>query len=104
MFSQNLKYLRKKYDMEQIDLAHKLGRKSASSVSEWEKGKYTPKMTTLKEISEIFNVSINDMMTKDLSNPEEIETVAAHLDYTDLTDEELEEVQRYIDFVKSRKK
>ncbi|MGS3647425.1 helix-turn-helix domain-containing protein [Staphylococcus aureus] len=37
MFSQNLKYLRKKHDMEQIDLAHKLGRKSASSVSEWEK-------------------------------------------------------------------
>lgn len=28
MFSQNLKYLRNKHDMEQIDLAHKLGKKA----------------------------------------------------------------------------
>ncbi|WP_204256105.1 helix-turn-helix transcriptional regulator, partial [Staphylococcus sp. GDB8P47P] len=67
MFSQNLKYLRNKHDMEQIDLAHKLGKKSASSISEWEKGKYTPKMKTLKDISDIFNVSINDLMSIDLS-------------------------------------
>lgn len=87
MFSQNLKYLRKKHDMEQIDLAHKLGRKSASSISEWEKGKYTPKMATLSKISEIFNVNIDDLMGTDLSiekteNEEEIEypeTMAAHL-------------------------
>lgn len=68
MFSKNLKYLRKKYDMEQIDLAKKLGRKSASSISEWEKGKYTPKMKTLSELARLFNVSINDLMEKDLSN------------------------------------
>lgn len=69
MFSKNLKYLRKKHDMEQIDLAKKLGRKSASSISEWEKGKYTPKMKTLSELARLFNVSINDLMEKDLSNP-----------------------------------
>ncbi|MDT0897191.1 LexA family protein [Staphylococcus pseudintermedius] len=68
MFSKNLKYLRKKYDMEQLDLAKKLGRKSASSISEWEKGKYTPKMKTLSELARLFNVSINDLMEKDLSN------------------------------------
>ena len=48
MFSQNLKYLREKKGMEQLDLTKALGRKSASSISEWEKGKYTPKMKTLK--------------------------------------------------------
>ncbi|HAR5650722.1 LexA family protein [Staphylococcus pseudintermedius] len=68
MFSKNLKYLRKKHDMEQIDLAKKLGRKSASSISEWEKGKYTPKMKTLSELARLFNVSINDLMEKDLSD------------------------------------
>ncbi|HDK5727531.1 TPA: helix-turn-helix domain-containing protein, partial [Staphylococcus pseudintermedius] len=46
----------------------KLGRKSASSISEWEKGKYTPKMKTLSELARLFNVSINDLMEKDLSN------------------------------------
>ena len=33
MFAKNLRYLRERNDMEQIDLAEKLGRKSASSIS-----------------------------------------------------------------------
>ncbi|MEX5651159.1 helix-turn-helix transcriptional regulator [Staphylococcus cohnii species complex 1658] len=107
MFSQNLKYLRNKHDMEQIDLAHKLGRKSASSISEWEKGKYTPKMKTLKEISDIFNVSINDLMSIDLSNisneQQEQDTIAAHFDKEDLTEEEQKEVQDFINYLKSKR-
>lgn len=35
-FSSNLKYLREKNGMEQLDLAKRLGIKSSSSVSEWE--------------------------------------------------------------------
>lgn len=83
MFSQNLKYLRNKHDMEQIDLAHKLGKKSASSISEWEKGKYTPKLKTITEIAAIFNVSINELMEEDLSKPKLAkgqDTIAAHFD------------------------
>ncbi|WP_438359387.1 helix-turn-helix domain-containing protein [Enterococcus faecalis] len=53
--------------MEQIELAEKLNRKSASSISEWEKGKYTPKIGTLNDIAELFHVSITDLMNKDLS-------------------------------------
>ncbi|EHD7926733.1 helix-turn-helix transcriptional regulator [Enterococcus faecalis] len=68
MFSKNLKYLREKYNLEQIELAEKLNRKSASSISEWEKGKYTPKIGTLNDIAELFNVSITDLMNKDLSS------------------------------------
>lgn len=108
MFSQNLKYLRNKHDMEQIDLAHKLGKKSASSISEWEKGKYTPKMKTLKDISDIFNVSINDLMSIDLSEQSQPQpqqdTIAAHFDKEDLTDEEKQEVQDFINYLKSKRK
>ncbi|MCC8439902.1 phage repressor protein [Leuconostoc pseudomesenteroides] len=68
MFANNLRYLREKNGMDQIDLAIKLGRKSSSSVSEWEKGKYTPKIGVLNDIAEIFGVSITDLMSKDLSN------------------------------------
>lgn len=67
MFSNNLKKLRLKHNMEQIDLAHRLGRKSSSSISEWESGKYTPKAGILSDIAEIFNVSLSDLMNKDLS-------------------------------------
>ena len=38
MFAKNLRYLRERNNMEQLDLAKELGRKSASSISEWEKG------------------------------------------------------------------
>ena len=109
MFSQNLKYLRNKHDMEQIDLAHKLGRKSASSISEWEKGKYTPKLKTLSEIASIFKVSIDDLMDEDLSTMKEdkkstsFQTIAAHLE-DDLTEEEWQEVIEYAEFIKSKRK
>lgn len=109
MFSQNLKYLRNKHDMEQIDLAHKLGKKSASSISEWEKGKYTPKIKTLNDIASIFNVTINDLMSVDLSSESQQEqpeqdTIAAHFDKEDLTEDEKQEVEDFINYLKSKRK
>lgn len=69
-FASNLKLLRQKHGMEQIDLANRLGRKSSSSISEWERGKYTPKAGVLNDISKIFNISLSELMSTDLSNPE----------------------------------
>lgn len=57
--------------MEQMELAEKLGRKSSSSISEWEKGKYTPKIKVLNEIAKIFNIEIDDLMNVDLSLTED---------------------------------
>ena len=37
-FSNNLRYLRKKYDMSQEDLANKLGYKSFTTIQKWESG------------------------------------------------------------------
>lgn len=71
MFSDNLKYLREKNNMSQIELAIKLGRKSTSSISEWEKGKYQPKAGVLSDIAHIFNVNLDDLMNKDLRNENE---------------------------------
>ena len=67
MFSSNLKYLRKMYGMEQVELASKLGRKSGSTISEWEKGSYTPKIKVLAQIANIFHVDLDDLMNKDLT-------------------------------------
>lgn len=65
-FGRNLKYLREKRGMEQIELAKLLGRKSSSSVSEWEKGTYTPKSGILSDISKIFEVSLSDLVERDV--------------------------------------
>ncbi|MBU7455720.1 helix-turn-helix domain-containing protein [Leuconostoc fallax] len=58
--------MRRIHGMDQQTLADKLGRKSVSSISEWEKGKYTPKAGILADIAFIFNVRLDDLMNKDL--------------------------------------
>mgnify|MGYP000963000694 FL=1 len=68
-FATNLKFLRQKHGLEQVDLATRLGRKSSSSISEWEKGKYTPKAGVLNDIANIFGVSLSKLMSTDLTNP-----------------------------------
>lgn len=68
-FASNLKFLREKYNMEQMELAERLGRKSSSSISEWERGKYTPKAGVLNDIAKIFNVSLSELMSLDLTTP-----------------------------------
>ncbi|HHJ9357636.1 TPA: helix-turn-helix transcriptional regulator, partial [Streptococcus pyogenes] len=52
---------------EQLELANLLGRKSSSSISEWEKGKYTPKSGLLSDIAAIFDVSLTALMEEDLT-------------------------------------
>ena len=71
-FSRNLKHLRESKKVEQLELALLLGRKSASSVSEWEKGTYTPKSGTLSDIARIFNVNLEELMNTDLSMPNNV--------------------------------
>ncbi|MCA1344135.1 helix-turn-helix transcriptional regulator, partial [Lactiplantibacillus pentosus] len=66
MFSTNLKYLRKLHGLDQQSFAKKINR-SVSTVSEWESGKYTPKAGILADIANMFNVKLDDMMSKDLS-------------------------------------
>ncbi|HHD5489716.1 TPA: helix-turn-helix domain-containing protein [Streptococcus pyogenes] len=66
-FASNLKYLRLKKNMEQLELANLLGRKSSSSISEWEKGKYTLKSGLLSDIAAIFDVSLTALMEEDLT-------------------------------------
>jgi repressor LexA len=58
--------------MEQPELAEMLGFKSASAISEWEKGKRIPNVGVLSDIANIFNISLSDLMEKDLQNRETI--------------------------------
>lgn len=66
-FATNLKFLRQKHNMEQLELANRLGRKSSSSISEWEKGRYTPKAGILNDIAKIFGIPLTKLMNEDLS-------------------------------------
>lgn len=62
IFSKNLAALRQKNHMTQAELADKLNY-SDKSVSKWERGESIPDVTVLHEISGIFGVSIDTLLT-----------------------------------------
>lgn len=65
-FNLNLRHLRSRSGIEQLELANMLGLKSASAVSEWEKGVRIPNAGTLSDIAKIFNVTIDSLMNVNL--------------------------------------
>ena len=66
-FSSNLRYLRRKNDLSQDELANKLGYKSFTTIQKWESGVSEPSVSTLKVIADIFSVSMDQMINDDLS-------------------------------------
>lgn len=102
-----IKILREKFGYTQQELADKLnGAKSTIAMYENETRK--PSLEVLIKLSEIFNCSIDYILCKsDVRNPEEIKNVqfanAGGLDTTDLDEDDLEELQRQIDYIKKMK-
>lgn len=102
-----IKILREEFGYTQQELADKLdGAKSTIAMYENETRK--PSLEVLIKLSEIFNCSIDYILCKsDVRNPEEIKNVqfanAGGLDTTDLDEDDLEELQRQIDYIKKMK-
>ncbi len=65
--NKNLKFLRMHLGLTQKQLAEKLGLKQAA-VGAYEEERATPPVTSLVEISRIFNVSLDQLINKDLSS------------------------------------
>lgn len=72
----NITYLRKREGLSQLELARKL-QYSNKNISKWEKGETTPSVFTLKRLAEIFNVTVDDLISIPL------DSVAANSDGTD---------------------
>lgn len=64
-FSSNLIFLRKKYNMTQSDLGKKLN-VSRKAVSSWENERSYPDIKTLLSISDLYEISINDLFNEDI--------------------------------------
>lgn len=69
-FSNNLRFLRKKYDMSQEELANKLGYKSFTTIQKWESGVSEPSVSMVKKIAELFGVTMDQITNDDLSDTE----------------------------------
>lgn len=61
--SENLVKLRKEHKLTQLELAEKLNY-SDKAISRWENGEVIPDIETLMNICEVYNISLNDIVSK----------------------------------------
>lgn len=117
---EKIKKIRKESGITQKQLAQKLG-VSQAAIVQFESEKSNPKIDTLKKIADALNVSVMDFLDTDDSITEIGEdgyinhiskyhfkpslqlshTLAAHFDGDEYTDEELEEIKRFAEYIKS---
>ena len=65
-FSSNLRFLRKKFCYSQEYIAERLGYKSFTTVQKWESGISEPSVAKLKTLADLFHVSMDELLNKDL--------------------------------------
>lgn len=63
-FKEKIQNLRSKYNLTQEQLSEKLY-VSRTAISKWESGKGYPNIDTLKDISKLFNVTIDDLLSSE---------------------------------------
>lgn len=67
--AENIKYLRKQEGMTQKEFAEFVGYNSRSGVSLWEEGRREPELSTIIKIAEVFHVTLDDLILKELKPP-----------------------------------
>ena len=97
-FNENLRAARDRKNMTQKDVADNIG-VAKSTYSLYESGNREPNVQTIKKLADLLNVSADDL----LGLNQEPTTIAAHFDGDDFTEDELEDIRAYADFVKNRR-
>ena len=97
-FNENLKEARLKSGLSQKDLSENIG-VAKSTYSLYESGKREPNVDTIKKIASALNVSADTLLGID----EEPTTLAAHFDGDEYTEEELDEIKQFAEFVNGKR-
>lgn len=98
-FNENLKEARLKSGLSQKDVAEKIG-VAKSTYSLYESGNREPNVNTIKKIADFLKVSADSL----LGLEDEPTTLAAHFDGDKYTEEELDEIRQFAEFVKNKRK
>ena len=97
-FNENLRAARERKNMTQKDVADNIG-VAKSTYSLYESGNREPNVQTIKKLADLLNVSADNL----LGLNQEPTTISAHFDGDDFTEDELEDIRAYADFVKNRR-
>lgn len=102
-FSQRLKLLREEKSVTQNDIAKIIGVGRATIAGYETKGKQ-PDYEKLLKLSDYFNVTTDYLLGKtDIKNSYEIKTLAAHHDGDDWTEEELSDIEKFKEYVRTKR-
>ncbi|BAK94158.1 helix-turn-helix domain-containing protein [Tetragenococcus halophilus] len=107
MFAERLKELRKsKPHLTQTDMAKHLG-VAKTTYASYEQGKRTPDAELQHKIADYFGVTLDYLhgreAEKNKGSDNKVQTVAAHID-EDVSDEEMEDIINYIEFIRQKHK
>ena len=113
MFPTILKRLRNQLNLSQDELVSRLNKNdkqlkfSKASLSRWEDGQSSPSILHAKVIADFFGVTVDALVgaeeiPNDLEEKFNSEVIAAHID-DDVTDEEMNEILNFIDFMKNKR-
>lgn len=94
-------FLQKKEQNYPKKLAEKLGVKH-NAISSWKNGVNSIDIDTLFRVCQIFGITVNDMYG--MSNDNKPSTIAAHFDGDEYTEDELDEIRQFAEFVKNKRK
>lgn len=101
MFSKRLREVRTEKGYTQEEIADYLGF-TRPTYTAYESGRRKPDNDTLAKIARFLNVSADYLLClSDVKQP--IETIAAHHDGDDWTEEELEDIEKFKEYVKMRR-
>lgn len=98
-FNENLRWAREQKGLSQKDVAEKIG-VAKSTYSLYESGNREPNVQTIKKISDVLGVSADELLGIDVTPT----TLAAHFDGDEYTEDELNEIKQFAEFVKNRKR
>ncbi len=110
-----LKKIRLFRRMTQKELADKL-KISQTAIALWESGSRSLSLDAIDDIAQILNVSagyllfgetdVNDIVPSEeqANNNNQTATLAAHFDGDEYTEEELEQIRKFAEFIKSQRK
>ncbi|REI16790.1 helix-turn-helix domain-containing protein [Staphylococcus felis] len=98
--SDNLKRLMKEHNIDQKELAEAIG-VSQPTISNWLKQTKYPRIKKIQDLADYFNVPKSKITE---SQNLQQDTMAAHFDKDGLTPEEIDEVNRFIEWVRNRDK
>jgi transcriptional regulator with XRE-family HTH domain len=102
MLGKRLKELRESRDLTQQELA-KIINLSQQTIGHYEVGRAKPDVDTLNLLANFFGTTVDYLLSRtNIKDP--IETIAAHHDSEDWTKEELEDIEKFKEFVRSRRK